>query len=116
LIIEPFHACQAQTTETPQKWPFLVIIDGLDNREGAMEGGIISSIADLINAHHIPLRFLIATRPRPHIRRSFQSADFQYILSRICVDEPMKDFYKSFVSWFLGSKVTLRVSFVSREP
>jgi len=66
LIIEPLRS------STPSSAPFLVIIDGLDECEGKdHQLQILSHISALTTKHHLPVRFLIASRPEPHIKHFF---------------------------------------------
>ena len=52
--------------------PFLVVIDGLDECQGNNDQSkILSYIHDLVDKHRLPLRFLIISRPEPHIRETF---------------------------------------------
>jgi len=52
--------------------PSLVIIDGLDECHGTEnQVMILTQIRDLVREHHVPLRFLILSRPEPHIRDTF---------------------------------------------
>ncbi|KAJ7483102.1 hypothetical protein B0H11DRAFT_1914841 [Mycena galericulata] len=68
LIIEPcrqsFHS-QAS----------VIVIDGLDECEGQnIQHEILRSIGTVMHEGHCPLRFLIASRPEPHIREIFMGA------------------------------------------
>ena len=52
--------------------PFLVIIDGLDECRGNNDQSVIlSHIHDLVDKHHLSLRFFLTSRPEPHIRETF---------------------------------------------
>ena len=52
--------------------PFLIIIDGLDECRGNNDQTIIlSNIRDLADKHCLPFRFLITSRPEPHINEAF---------------------------------------------
>jgi len=58
--------------QTTTSSPFLVIIDGLDECWGNNDQSkILSDIHDLVDKHHLPLRFLITSRPEPHIQETF---------------------------------------------
>ncbi|KAJ7652818.1 hypothetical protein DFH06DRAFT_1205782, partial [Mycena polygramma] len=58
--------------------PYLVIVDGLDECEGKpAQSRIIRAIFHISANNTLPLRFLICSRPEPHIRETFQDrADF----------------------------------------
>ncbi|KAJ7097696.1 hypothetical protein C8R44DRAFT_369215 [Mycena epipterygia] len=67
LIIEP---CQQIT---PAGRTFVIIIDGLDECEGQkVQQEILRLIGNAVQEHKLPLRFLIASRPEPHIRQIFR--------------------------------------------
>jgi hypothetical protein len=69
LLIEPLRSL-----DIPPRSPFLVVVDGLDECKGDSDQcHILSSISTIINTHNLPFRFLIASRPEPHIRRAFDS-------------------------------------------
>jgi len=72
LIVEPVQFLTASSTSSI---PFLVIIDGLDDCQGNdAQSLVLKNILDLIHQHHLPLKFLIISRPEPHIEHIF-SAD-----------------------------------------
>jgi hypothetical protein len=65
LIVDP---CQ----QTLPKYPVVIVIDGLDECDGQnIQQEILRSIGNAIHDKHLPLRFLIASRPEPHIRDIF---------------------------------------------
>ena len=84
LIRDPFTL----VLDLPLDSPSVVIIDGLDecNDDGAQRN-VLHSIANIINLHHIPLRFLLASRPEPHIHACFNSPSLRHICYRIFLDE-----------------------------
>ncbi|KAF8907054.1 hypothetical protein CPB84DRAFT_1675130, partial [Gymnopilus junonius] len=53
--------------------PWTIIIDGLDgcDIESHLQA-ILNLIGEIVTIHHLPLRFLIASRPEPHIRQIFE--------------------------------------------
>ncbi|KAJ7248318.1 hypothetical protein C8J57DRAFT_1080381, partial [Mycena rebaudengoi] len=52
--------------------PATIIIDGVDECEGhQVQQDLLRLIANAIHEHPSPLRFLIASRPEPHIRETF---------------------------------------------
>ena len=67
LIIGPLRS-----SNLPQTAPFLVVIDGLDECEGKdHQLQILSHLTELTMKYHLPVRFLIASRPEPHIKHFF---------------------------------------------
>ncbi|KAJ7730304.1 hypothetical protein B0H16DRAFT_1255504, partial [Mycena metata] len=64
--------------------PFLVVIDGLDECDGQLvQSRIVKIILQMSGELQLPLRFLICSRPEPHIREAFQSvsgARFRYVV------------------------------------
>lgn len=78
LIVKPLRSVQlskldALAEPSPSNRPFLVIIDGLDECEHDKDQcAILKHISDMVHTHHVPLTFLIASRPEPHIRHIFE--------------------------------------------
>ncbi|KAJ7090119.1 hypothetical protein C8R44DRAFT_564815, partial [Mycena epipterygia] len=70
LIIEPFqHITPART--------FVIVIDGLDECEGEhVQQQILRLIGNPVLQSQLPLRFLVASRPEPHIREAFREPLF----------------------------------------
>ncbi|KAF8873728.1 hypothetical protein BD779DRAFT_1414696, partial [Infundibulicybe gibba] len=67
LIVRPFLKLTNRPTH------IVIIIDGLDECDNTtVQGEIVRLILD-VQARSLPLRFLIASRPEPDIRRSFES-------------------------------------------
>jgi len=53
--------------------PFLVIIDGLDECQGHDDQRrILTQVYHMVNTHHLPLRFLIVSRPESHLLEAFE--------------------------------------------
>ncbi|KAJ7436605.1 hypothetical protein B0H11DRAFT_1754616, partial [Mycena galericulata] len=68
LIIEP---CR-QMGSTPA---LVVIIDGLDDcKDPNIQQNILQLISHAVHEEQLPLRFLVASRPEPHIREIFSGA------------------------------------------
>jgi len=74
LITKPLREV---TCHSPPSAPFhtpTVIIDGLDECEGHdSQGLILKAISVAVFREHIPLRFLIASRPEPQISETFRT-------------------------------------------
>jgi hypothetical protein len=76
LILEPYitNSLSEEKINVPStsQQPFLVIIDGLDECQGNRnQCTVLEHVAMLVNAHYLPLTFLIASRPEPHIVDAF---------------------------------------------
>jgi len=76
LILEPIR--RVSTLNRFLKWsrirsyPILIAIDGLDEcADHGVQSNIIEIIGKAARDLHLPLRFLIASRPEPHILKAF---------------------------------------------
>ena len=59
----------------PSSW-FVVVIDGLDECQGHDDQcRILAQVARMINTYHLPLRFLIVSRPEAHLCEAFEEPD-----------------------------------------
>ena len=68
LLVEMFSS-----SETPTSSPHLVVIDRLDEcASNDDQRLILNYIHELIHVHHLPLRFLVVSRPEPQIRQAFE--------------------------------------------
>ncbi|KAF7372986.1 hypothetical protein MSAN_00505900 [Mycena sanguinolenta] len=68
LISEPFSSHEHQD-------PVVILIDGLDECDGhGVQGEVLRAIRHSSSNHPIFLRFIIASRPEPHIHQVFQSS------------------------------------------
>ncbi|KDR83099.1 hypothetical protein GALMADRAFT_113297 [Galerina marginata CBS 339.88] len=64
--------------------PFTIIIDGLDECSNpSSQQLIIELLGQIVATHRLPLRFLIASRPEPHILEVFNKPSMQKITRRI---------------------------------
>ncbi|KAF8802253.1 hypothetical protein BYT27DRAFT_6773974 [Phlegmacium glaucopus] len=85
LIIEPF-----QRLETRPSHIQTVIVDGLNECLGdETQESIIQLIDDALNEHKLPLRFLITSRPEPHIRDVFDSPSLCRISNRLMLHDDL---------------------------
>ena len=67
LIIEPLRS-----SIPSQSAPFLVVVDGLDECEGKdHQMRILSHLSELTTKYHLPVCFLVVSRPEPHIKHFF---------------------------------------------
>ncbi|KAJ7645215.1 hypothetical protein DFH06DRAFT_1212693 [Mycena polygramma] len=68
--------------------PYLVIIDGLDECAGtAVQSRIIQAVFRICTDNSLPLRFLICSRPEPHIRETFESMEHRAEVRRVVLDD-----------------------------
>ncbi|KAJ7146553.1 hypothetical protein C8R44DRAFT_16520 [Mycena epipterygia] len=72
LIIEP---CQSLEDAAP----LILLIDGLDECENAqVQQTILLLIGNAVSQHPSTFRFLVASRPEPHIRETLAESSFRY--------------------------------------
>jgi NACHT domain len=96
LVVEPLRSLGSSLLPRLQK-RFLCIIDGLDEcRTDDEQCTILASISEVVKEHHLPVQFLIASRPEPHIRHSFEAPDLRPWCYSVCLDDsfqPVHDVY-----------------------
>jgi len=64
--------------------PLLVVIDGLDECQGRDDQRrILAEVACIVNTHHLPLRFLIVSRPEAHLCETFEEPDLVDIVETL---------------------------------
>ncbi|KAF7372714.1 NACHT domain-containing protein [Mycena sanguinolenta] len=72
-----------------------ILIDGLDECDGqATQTEILRTICDSSSNHANPLRFVIASRPEPHIREMFDSPSYVGICRLFNVEQSFDDVRK----------------------
>ena len=74
LIVRPFNAVATDETLVPTllSHPRLIILDGLDEcRITSEQTHILNALSTAVRHLHIPLCFLVASRPERHIRQVF---------------------------------------------
>ncbi|KAJ7635266.1 hypothetical protein FB45DRAFT_1057137 [Roridomyces roridus] len=87
LIMEPWH-------QLPNTHNAIVVIDGLDECTGEKrQQEIVRSIAQGFIGNPTPLRFLIASRPEPHIAELFQEPSLQNIHREINIAPSFTDIH-----------------------
>ena len=65
---------------------FLVVIDGLDECQGHDDQcHILAQVAHIVNTHHLPLRFLIVSRPESYLCEAFEEPDMANITHELCL-------------------------------
>ena len=83
LIINTFQ----YLSPLPQR-SYLVIIDGLDEcHDKATQQMILRLLCETITVHKLPLRFLIGSRPKSHIRDIFDQESLYAVTRRVVLDE-----------------------------
>ncbi|KAJ6465434.1 hypothetical protein C8R45DRAFT_877492, partial [Mycena sanguinolenta] len=86
LISEPCSALE-------YRHPTVILIDGLDECDGhAFQVEVLHAIRNPSSHHPIFLRFLVASRPEPHIRQVFDSSSSHY--RPFNVEQPFDDVRK----------------------
>ncbi|KAH9480031.1 hypothetical protein JR316_0006628 [Psilocybe cubensis] len=71
-----------------KKWARLVVIDGLDECQGAnVQRYIVRILSTALIHKRVPLFILISSRPEPPIRDSFNSYDLRDIIYTIVLDD-----------------------------
>jgi len=96
LIAEPLH--QLQSTGFDFKdCPFLIIIDGLDECQGAeAQSDVVESLVAAFHRSPLRTRILIASRPEVNLQTIFASSTMQSHLSRLALSHeycPSGDIY-----------------------
>ena len=84
LIIKPLNAVTNDETLSPilLSRPRLIIVDGLDEcRTASSQTQILNALSTAVKHLHIPLCFLIASRPEQNIRQAFNDQDILGSLS-----------------------------------
>lgn len=82
LIVEPLRKLGGTLPFIP-----LVIVDGLDE---CQDNATQTHILTLIAGAQLPIRFLVASRPEPHIRKTFESSFLARRTRRILLDDSFK--------------------------
>ncbi|KAF8187606.1 hypothetical protein K438DRAFT_1009789 [Mycena galopus ATCC 62051] len=94
LIVEPSRRSQHPSPA------LVVVIDGLDECDRqTVQQEILHSIGRAVHDQQLPLRFLVASRPEPHIRESFAGALFG-LHCPVNIEESFKDVRKYLLDEF----------------
>jgi len=71
-----------RSAQAPQASPLLIIVDGLDEcQKNDDQCWILAQISRIVHTHHLPLRFLIVSRPESHLGEAFEERDLANITS-----------------------------------
>ena len=82
LVIDPL--LQVSKESDPRT---LIIVDGLDECDGYdKQCGILDAIHEATCRHILPLRFLVASRPDPHIRDFFSHDNLREISANVAIN------------------------------
>jgi len=78
LILEPIQRISTFTRFLSwvgiRSYPIVIAIDGLDEcADDAVQSNIVEIIGNAARDLHLPLRFLLASRPEPHILKAFNN-------------------------------------------
>ena len=98
LIVEPIKQIAWKTrlfatfTLGYMTYPTLVVIDGLDEVTGKdVQADIIKIIGNTMKDIRLPLRFLVASRPEPHIVDAIDNLRSQFPKDRVSIMDLRKD-------------------------
>jgi len=98
LIVEPIKRIATLTrflstiTFGLKSYPTLIVIDGLDEVTGKeVQTDIIRIIGNIMNDIRLPLRFLVSSRPEPHIVEAIQSLQSRFPEDRVTIMDLRKD-------------------------
>jgi len=94
LIVKPLNAVATDETLAPTllSRPRLIILDGLDEcRTTSAQTHILNALSTAVKHLHIPLCFLIASRPEQDIRQAFND---QNVLGSLSFSIALDDTYK----------------------
>jgi len=98
LIVEPIRQIATMTrflstiTFGLKSYPTLIVIDGLDEVTGKdVQTDIIRIIGNITNDIRLPLRFLVSSRPEPHIVEAIESLRSRFPEDRISTMDLRKD-------------------------
>ncbi|KAJ6495230.1 hypothetical protein C8R45DRAFT_164489 [Mycena sanguinolenta] len=87
LVLEPCKGLYGTTS-------LVLLVDGLDECEGHhIQGQILRWMGSAVNSQllRIPVRVLVASRPEPHIRETFDEPTFSGILESTNIEQAFED-------------------------
>ncbi|KAF7372886.1 putative nwd2 protein [Mycena sanguinolenta] len=105
LIFEP---CRSHQNDDP----VAILIDGLDECEGhEIQRKILRAIRNSCSSKHlISLRFIVASRPEPHIREVFDSPFYSDVHRTLNVEQSFDDVHKYLCDEFSRIRTTEYIS------
>ena len=84
LVLEPLRLLTDQGYFLSSKFPRLVVIDGLDEcLDKGAQTNLIQLLASAVARNYLPLKFLIVSRPEPHLKSAVALASKQTMLSHL---------------------------------
>ena len=87
LITEPLRQLYLAGQCTESSYPYLIIINGLDEcADPQVQVSILSSISKVLKQCTFPLKFLISSRPELHLTTEFNSRTTKPIISHLALD------------------------------
>ncbi|KAJ7203566.1 hypothetical protein GGX14DRAFT_369457 [Mycena pura] len=96
LIIEPCRQIQSLDSV-----PMTIIIDGLDECDGQhIQEEILRSVGNSMDDPHLRLRFLIVSRPEPHIAEMFTGPCLDSLHCSLNIEEAFEDVRKYLLDEF----------------
>lgn len=103
LIVEPMM--QAVSDLEPYTWPYLVIIDGIDEcTEKDTQRQIVSTIGAAIEEHKLPLQFIITSRLEFHLKKLF-SGEIKHISKHMSLQDSQFN-PETDIAHYLGRELT----------
>ena len=105
LVILPLQSIAIDASpEEKNRWPRLIVIDGLDECQGSeTQQSVLQLLCALSREQPIPLAVFITSRPEPTIRNAFNTGILNQLSTRIALDSsynPDKDIRKFLVEEF----------------
>jgi len=80
-----------QGSEPVPSSPSLIIIDGLDECQGHNDQRrALEQMSHMVNTHHLPLRFLIVSRPESHLCEAFEEPELDDIAKTLSLYGDLK--------------------------
>ena len=84
LVLEPLRLLAGQGYFLSEKFPRLVVIDGLDEcLDKGAQTNLIQHLASAVARNRLPLKFLIVSRPEAHIKLAIALASEQTMFSHL---------------------------------
>ena len=91
LFFEPLQLLVDQGHFSPGKFPPLVLIDGLDEcLDKDAQTNLIQLLSFSVARYRLPCKFLIASRPEPHLKSAISVASERAIISRLELNDDFK--------------------------
>ncbi|KDR73816.1 hypothetical protein GALMADRAFT_633733 [Galerina marginata CBS 339.88] len=91
LLVEPLRPLISSGYFNNPKCRRVVIIDGLDECEKPKEQlAILATIADALRNHHLPLAFLIASRPEHELKSAFGNGNLKNLSTPLALNDDLQ--------------------------